>query len=396
MKVLIAGAGVAGIEAMLALHDLASERVEVELLSPQVDFTYRPLAVAEPFGTGQAYYFDLTSFAAENDSVLHLGELVSVDAERRSAKTSGGVDIEYDALLVASGAKTLDALPGALSFTGHADADEFRQLLEGARNGDIDSIAFALPGGVSWPLPLYELAIQTATHLAEQGAKTKIMLVTPEDQPLGLFGATASEAVLVHLEERGIALYTDHYPRAFRDGELEVIPSGSVQADRVVSLPTLRGPFLPGLPHDTEGFIPIDQHCRVEEHHEVFAAGDVTAFPVKQGGIAAQQGDAAAEAIAADAGADLRPAPFDPVLRGLLLTGGEPSYLRADIGGGHGDTSTVATEPLWWPPSKIVGRYLAPFLAEHTGWTIPPKPTSGANVLPIEIDVSEFEQRRLR
>lgn len=396
MKVLIAGAGVAGIEAMLALHDLASERVEVELLSPQVDFTYRPLAVAEPFGTGQAYYFDLTSFASENDSVLHLGELVSVDPQRRLAKTSGGVDIEYDALLVASGAKPLDALPGTLSFTGPADAGEFRDLLDNARKGDVGSIAFALPGGVSWPLPLYELAIQTATHLAEQGAKTKIMLVTPEDQPLGLFGATASEAVLVHLEERGIALYTDHYPRGFIDGELEVIPSGSVPADRVVSLPTLRGPFLPGLPHDTEGFIPIDQHCRVEEHQEVFAAGDVTAFPVKQGGIAAQQADAAAEAIAADAGADLRPMPFDPVLRGLLLTGGEPSYLRADIGGGHGNTSTVATEPLWWPPSKIVGRYLAPFLAEHTGWAIPPKPATGPNVLPIEINVSELEQRRLK
>jgi sulfide:quinone oxidoreductase len=140
-----------------------------------------------------------------------------------------------------------------------------------------------------------------------------------------------------------------------------------VPADHVVALPRLRGPSIAGLPHDGRGFVPIDRSGRVRGVEDVFAAGDAADFPIKQGGIAAQQADAAAEAIAAAAGSEVVPRPFDPVLRGLLLTGGERRFLRARVAGGRGATSTAQRDALWWPPAKIVGRYLAPFLAERSG-----------------------------
>jgi sulfide:quinone oxidoreductase len=94
----------------------------------------------------------------------------------------------------------------------------------------------------------------------------------------------------------------------------------------------------------------------------VFAAGDLTDFPVKQGGIATQQADSAANAIAALAGANVMPNPIVPVLCGLLWDGGQPLYLRARMTGTHGSRSEVSTEPLWSPPGKIqamhLGRYL--------------------------------------
>ena len=99
----------------------------------------------------------------------------------------------------------------------------------------------------------------------------------------------------------------------------------------------------------------------------MFAAGDATTFPVKQGGLAAQQADAVAEAIAASAGADIDPQPFRPILRGTLLTGGPARYLRADISGAAGDDSIVSGDALWWPPNKLTGRYLAPFLSAQLG-----------------------------
>jgi sulfide:quinone oxidoreductase len=117
----------------------------------------------------------------------------------------------------------------------------------------------------------------------------------------------------------------------------------------------------------------------------VYAAGDITSFPVKQGGIAAQQADAVAESIAALAGAPVTPQPFRPVLRGLLLTGATPTYLRAEPAGGSGETSTISPEPLWWPPAKIVGRYLAPFLAEHVGLTAASAPTPGVHAIAIDV-----------
>jgi sulfide:quinone oxidoreductase len=84
---------------------------------------------------------------------------------------------------------------------------------------------------------------------------------------------------------------------------------------------------------------------------------------VKQGGLACQQADAAAESIAAQAGVSIEPSPFKPVLRGKLLTGSKPLYLRNDISGTAGDDSTSSGLTLWWPPGKVAGAYLAPYLA---------------------------------
>jgi sulfide:quinone oxidoreductase len=166
------------------------------------------------------------------------------------------------------------------------------------------------------------------------------------------------------------------------DGKvLRLKPAGTVAADRVVALPRLEGPEIGGIPCDARGFIPIDRHARVQGLSDVFAAGDATNFPVKQGGLGAQQADAAAQVIAARAGADNEQEPFRPVLRGLVLTGGAALFARADLV--HPDF-TAGTSALWWPPGKIVGRYLAPYLAERSGAILTP-PAAGAVTVDIEL-----------
>jgi sulfide:quinone oxidoreductase len=125
----------------------------------------------------------------------------------------------------------------------------------------------------------------------------------------------------------------------------------------------LVGPALPGVPtQDARGFIPTDVHCKVRDVERVYAAGDATDFPVKHGGIAAQQADVAAEAIAALAGAPVEPTRFNPVIHGVLLGAEKPLYLSAQITGGHGSASEVSETPTWEPPTKIVAKYLAPYL----------------------------------
>jgi CBS domain-containing protein len=88
--------------------------------------------------------------------------------------------------------------------------------------------------------------------------------------------------------------------------------------------------------------------------------------------------------IAAIAGADLTPEPFRPVLRGLLLTGRQPRYLRHELAT---DVSTVGPEPLWWPPAKIVGRYLSPFLASVAGVESPPEQAAAAGTVHVDVEV---------
>jgi sulfide:quinone oxidoreductase len=210
-----------------------------------------------------------------------------------------------------------------------------------------------------------------------------VTIVTPEDAPLELFGQTASSAISELLAARGIELVVGTTPVMFAKGELTIAPGGSIGADRAVALPRLEGPRLRGLFSDAHGFLATDPFGQVAGETDVWAAGDATRFPVKQGGIAAQQADAASESIAARAGAELEPSPFRPVLRGLLLTGMVPRFLRAE---GSPSLSLVDTEPLWWPPAKIVGRYLAPFLADHLALSELLPGAARESAVPVEIE----------
>lgn len=384
-RVVIVGGGVAALEATLALHELAPELVEVELVAPERNFTYRPLLVAEPFGAGQVRTFPLTRLAGHAGATHTVAVVTGVDSDRHVVRTAAGDELPFDLLLLAPGAVPVAAVTGAICFRGPTEAAALRQVLAHAGAGIIDRITFALPTGASWPLPLYELALLTRSYLVDEGAvNVAVTIVTPEDAPLGLFGPRASDVMRELLETRGIELLTSTTPLAFAEGGLNTAPAGVLPADRVVALPCFEGPRLAGVLHDANGFIPTDNHVQVADEIDVWAAGDATRVPVKQGGIAAQQADTAAEAIASRAGADIEPRPFRPVLRGLLLTGMAPRYLRAEAG----TTSAIDTEPLWWPPAKIVGRYLAPFLAEHLGLSKILPDAARASALPVEVELT--------
>ena len=78
--------------------------------------------------------------------------------------------------------------------------------------------------------------------------------------------------------------------------------------------------------------------------------------------------------------------PFRPVLRGKLITGDESLHLRADVAGG-GRADEASLDCLWWPPHKISGRYLAPFLYHDEAHAEPEPPGRSLDVevaLPVE------------
>lgn len=364
-RVLIAGGGVAAIEAALALRDLAGDRAEVELFAPRRDFVYRPYAVGEPYGAAHVARYDLEHIAERAGAGFHLDSVASVNPDARLLATHDGETYSYDHLILAPGAQLLWPVPGAITFWGIADEGDVRKVMARLRSGELRSVAFTMPGVESWALPLYELALLAATELEAAGSEVELTVVTPEEGPLAIFGRGASERMRELLAERGIGLIAGAHPVRFEHGRLETVPDRRVEVDAVVSLPRLEGRRIRGIAHDPEGFVRIDEHCRMIGKERIFAAGDVTSFPVKQGGLATQQADVAAEAIAAELGALEAPRAFDPVLRGVLWTGAEPRYLQGWLGGGHGESSTLTTEPPWGPgEGKIVGRFLTPFVEQ--------------------------------
>jgi sulfide:quinone oxidoreductase len=365
LRVVIAGGGVAGLEVLLALHELAGDLVDVELIAPEHHFWYRPLAVAEPFGQGRAHRFELAGLVAAAGARFTPGELRVVDASAHVLRTTRDADIPYDALVIACGARPRPALPGAFTFRGPADTEAFRRLIDGVRARRAGRLVFAVPLGVAWPLPIYELALLTATEIEETGVDgVELTLVTHESKPLALFGLEASTAVRGLLAEREVGLQTGRVATVHAGGELRLVLGDAIPADCVVAAPRLVGPAIDGLPRDREGFIPCLGDGSVRGLADVYAAGDAVSFPVKQGGIAAQQADAVAEAIAACAGAPVKPRPFSPILYAVLLTGKTPLFIRTDVG--HGSArGAIAAEPLWRPAAKVAGRHLTPFLASY-------------------------------
>ena len=385
LRVLIAGGGVAGLEALLALSKMAGDRIELTLLAPEPDFVYKPLLVEEPFAAGPAERHELAPIAEENGASLVRGSLSGVRTEEQIADLADGSELPYDALLVCVGGRFSPAFEQAVTFPG-PEPLEIDQLVKQAVVTDGSRVAFVVPPRVAWPLPIYELALMTERRARELGEEVEIVVVTPESSPLILFGTSASEAVTELLSGRGIAVEAAARVRKITDGALVLAPGDRrLDAGAVVALPDMKGPRIAGLPSDERGFIPIDEHAQVKGTADVYAAGDGTNFPIKQGGLGTQQADAAAEEIASRAGAKIEPEPFHPILRGMLLTGDESISMQKDITGGAGEGS-ASPDWLWWPPQKIGGRFLAAWLGHEEPHDLEPprRPLSVEIALPKE------------
>jgi sulfide:quinone oxidoreductase len=375
--VVIAGAGVAGIEAALALQAFAADRTDVVLVDPGERFRLAATATGRAFGVGAGVDLPLARLAAAAGARLHSGRLAAVDPGRRVAMLAGGGLLTYDALLVAVGARAEAPLRQALTFTGHREAGEVRALVAAmvatAWRGGRSDLAVVVPAGCGWPLPAYEIALLARRALDEQadGRGGSITVVTAEDAPLGVFGPEACEAVARSMAEARIEVRPRSVVRSWSWGRLELAGGDPITADRVIALPALRGPAIDGLPSDPRGFVRSAPDGSVPGADDVWAIGDAGAFPVKQGGIACQQADAAAAAIARRLGAEVAPVPFEPVLRGWLWDGAGGRFLRADLRGGRDESpGLAASDPLWWPVAKVAGRFLAPLLGAVPGATL--------------------------
>jgi sulfide:quinone oxidoreductase len=358
--VVIAGGGVAALEALIALRELAGDRVRVTLLAPEADFVYRPLAVAEPFCLGHAAHHPLVEIVHDFGAELVRGALTAVDAAQHIVTTSDGTTLTYDSLLVAVGARGRPVHRHAITFGADGAPEALAGLLADLEDGYAHRVAFVVPSSLAWSLPLYELAIMTARHVWGAGVDDiQLTFFTPEASPLELFGPEASTMVRELLAEEGVEFIGSVGADVVHNG----VDAGGrhFEADRIITLPVPTGPAISGLPAGADGFIAVDEHGCVNGLDGVYAAGDATDSPIKQGGLAAQQAVAAAEAIAARHGVDLDPQPYRPILRGQLLTGGRSRWLSAPAGDTPAATR-ASMRALWWPPTKIATRYLAPYL----------------------------------
>jgi sulfide:quinone oxidoreductase len=387
LHVVIGGGGVAAVELALALDDLAGERVRLTMIAPQPEFHLRALSTAQPFSVDHVRRHSLRDLAERVDAKLITDSVSAVDPARHAVRLATGGAVQYDALVLAVGARHRTAFSRAMTFTGDTSTLPFNGLLADLEEGWSHSVAFVVPPRTTWPLPLYELALMTARSVRGMGIDdARLEVISPEATPMALFGAPASRAVSDLLDKAGIEFRGESYASPGEYGLPELMPAGErIDAERIVALSTLEGPQLAGVPADERGFILIDHNGRVPGVDDVYAAGDGTTYPVKQGGLACQLADAIAEQLAAAGGADIEPQPFRPVLRGRLLIGRGAQYLEHPLHAAPGADPTPELQ-LWSAPRKVDGRYLSPWLEELDG-TAPAPAITEPDHVDIEVEL---------
>jgi sulfide:quinone oxidoreductase len=369
LRVVVAGAGVGGLETMVALRSFVGRRVELTLVAPQDDFIVHALEVFEPFGLGLAQRYPVAGLAADLDAVFRHDAIARVERDDRTVQLQSGDELVYDRLVLAVGAFPYPAYEHGLCFKRAHDSQAFGAVVDDLRSGRAERIAIVVPPGCTWTLPAYELALM----IAALATPSQLTLVTPEIEPLSVFGAPAAEWVRSALAAAGVDLLAGVRATVPNPTTVGLSPGASLACDRVVHLPRLSGPNCPGVPCDSDGFVLVDEAFRARDDDDVFAVGDATAGPYKQGGLAAQQADVVAEQIAWELGAEHPPRPYRPVMRGLVRTADGPRYLRADPPG-EPTSAEVSDECLWWPASKVAARWLTPWLAARDVER-PPPPT---------------------
>jgi sulfide:quinone oxidoreductase len=405
VRVLVAGGGIAALEVLSGLRTLAGDRVQATLLCPERSFSYRPLSTAVPFRFRKERTRGLEELVGGLGASLVRDGLAQVDEARGRVLTTNGDFLPYDVLVLAVGAR-LAVTRGALTWRrGREETAELARLLHELEDGTARSAVFVVPPRAAWPVDAYELALVASLAARRGGSRAQVSIVSAEAAPLEAFGSEAGEAIGIELERAEIQLITgvevtipDERDEPGRDAFSSAVARSpdrlvlrlgdrrSMDVDRALFVPAVRGPGVGGTAHDDSGFVRVDEHARVLGQDGVYAVGDATALSLKHSTLASRQGTAAAEAIAAAAGANVDPEPWSPTLYGLLTL---PPHFPSAAGSPWLDDGEPVTHCVWWPPGHVAGRHLAPYLAS-VDRGVRPGLEWHPNGVPVAVTVAEY------
>ncbi len=396
--VCVVGSGTAGLEGLLAAREQLGSDAELRLVAPEREFRYRPASQDSLFRPAGERALAIADLVAESGAQWTADRAEAIHVEERAVMTRDGDTVNFDFLLLAFGSQAKRALEQGYVWQRGADPSFLDRIIRETIMGEVTTVAVNIPRGARWPLPGYELALVLGWRAV--GTDARVTLLTAEERPLAALGSEATAAISRELDAAGVEVIAgveaiDSESAAGdradpvqltlvaeeRTGGGDALigkPTDAARGrtagtpvtfDRLISLPTVVAPFIAGVPTDAAGFIEVDETLRVCGSEWVWAAGGCIAAALEHSALAAQQADAAIDAIAAiatgnagNATASAVPpdgerlsAPGAPELTGMLLIGQRAKWLAENPPG----IQQVSTRCLWWPPGRAVGRMLA-------------------------------------
>ena len=417
----VVGSGTAGLEGLLLARELLGPEAVLRLIAPEPEFRYRPMSSASLFRPAAERSLRIADIASTADATWIADRAAFIDDEQGTVLTRDGDTVPYDYLLLAAGARSTRALRQGFVWARGGDPSFLDQIIGELAAGTVRSVAVVVPRGARWPLPAYELALVLAWTSGP--AEADITVITAEERPLAALGADAADAVTRELAAAGakmrvgVEALDDATGQTSppRSVELVLVPeedsdaadalvgkptgvarlrldgSSAVQFDRLISLPTVLGPFIAGVPTDAAGFVEVDESLHVCGSARAWAAGGCIAAALEHSALAARQADAAVAAIAERAAGDAEPPASRsgvPELTGLLLSGQRERWLAENPAGTH----EPSTRCLWWPPGRAVGKMLARQIAAwdlSVGDVLPTSPGGLAIRAPVALGCSD-------
>ncbi|MBJ7353261.1 MAG: FAD-dependent oxidoreductase [Thermoleophilaceae bacterium] len=363
-EILIAGSGPGALEATLGLSRSPHLDAAIALISPQIEFQYRPNMVMEPFGVQTTARYAVADVIRNPNVTQWKGTIERVDAAAGKAWSPEGDEFNFDALVVATGTETHAVVPApVVTFGTPGSLDRLKEIVQEIDDGSVRNVLFSAPPGPTWHLPLYEFALMCADRAERQSAQQiAIAIATPESDPLDVFGAENSLAVARMCAELGVAVHTNTTLESYDGTTAHLSDRSSYPVDRVFAMPRLTGRAPEGLPTNDAGFVHVDDNQLVIGTSNVYAVGDVTDFRIKQGGLASEQADSAISAIENRLGDREDTSPFSREIEAMLLTADRRLAMRALIG--DDASQSIAIEQPTGPVQKIFSRLLSERLRE--------------------------------
>jgi NADH dehydrogenase FAD-containing subunit len=323
LRVVIAGAGVGGLECALALADVAGARVAVTIADPHGCYAERASVIADALAGHSREDVSLEEVLHHTGATLLRNSVAAVAPADHLVTFDDGTTLMYDVLVAATGAASVPPGDGVLSI----DPDRpqpLRRLADEVAEGSVARVGIIVPPGRHWTLPAYELALALAERARRGGQPVQILVAALEPQPLSILGSAGHQELLAALDQAGVRLAAGVAAEADPGPPpVVVLHSGGdaieVEVDRLVALPVLQPRSIAGIGVGDE-FLPVDADGRVAGCLDVYAIGDAVDEPLKLGSFAAQRAERTARVIARLSGAAAEPLAGPLVPRARLLT----------------------------------------------------------------------------
>lgn len=374
-RAVVVGSSFAGLTAAFELRKHLDRKHEVVVIEPRDHFTFIPSLIWVPFGKRdpEDVTFKLEPVYAKKGIRFINDAAASFDLDNRKVITTGGEEVAYDSLLVATGPKlAFDRIDGLGPENGYTQsvcnlehAMQTREAWESFLQNPGPVVAGTAQGGSCFGAS-YEFLLNTHHRIRKAGLEdvAPVTFITAEPF-LGHFGlggvADSQQRVEKYFDKLGIEGIANNVITEVRDGEIELKGGRKLPFAFSMIVPSFAGvdavSRTEGLGNPA-GFIPVNDEFRHEEIENVYAAGvnvavappqqtEVPAGVPKTGQMSEVMAKVAAQNMAADIqGGERREMPMSEMEAICILDGGNTGIIfKADHVLGESEHPRVMSGP---------------------------------------------------